>query len=100
AFAATEIDARDVAMELDRLQPAEVLLLARVRREKLNYPTTHVPPLDADAATRTLVEQFKVGSLDGFGLEGLTLATRAAAGIVRYLQENQRGALGHLQRRP
>ncbi len=102
-FAATEIDARDVLMELDRLQPAEVLFLtknlqgAEFASKNLSYPTTHVPPLDDEAAARILLEQFHVGSLDGFGLQNMTLATRAAAGIVRYLQENQRGALGQLR---
>ncbi len=96
-FAATEVDARDVMMELDRLQPAEILFLTKNLQEKFSYPTTHVSPLDDEAATRILLEQFNVKSLDGFGLQNMTLATRAAAGIVRYLQENQRGALGHLR---
>ncbi len=96
-FAATELDARDLLMELDRLQPAEVLFLTKNTTEKFSYPTTHVSPLDDEAATRILLEQFHVGSLDGFGLQGMLLATRAAAGIVRYLQENQRGALGQLR---
>lgn len=102
-FGATELDARDIAMELDRLQPAEVLLLiqeprgADAKSKNLPYPTTHVPPLDDAAAARILLEQFHLGSLDGFGLQGKALATRAAAGIVRYLQENQRGALAQLR---
>lgn len=96
-FAATEIDARDVMMELDRLQPAEILFLTKNLQEKFSYPTTHVSPLDDDSAARILCEQFRVASLDGFGLQGMLLATRAAAGIVRYLQENQRGALGQLR---
>ncbi len=102
-FAATEVDARDLLMELDRLQPAEVLFLtknlqgAEFSPKNLSYPTTHVSPLDDEAATRILLEQFRVGSLDGFGLQNMPLATRAAAGIVRYLQENQRGALGQLR---
>jgi DNA mismatch repair protein MutS len=101
-FAAAEIDAREVTMELDRLQPAEVLVLQESRGAdsaliKLTFPTTPFRALDADAATRTLLEQFRVASLDGFGLQGMTLATRASAAIVRYLQENQRGALGQLR---
>jgi DNA mismatch repair protein MutS len=101
-FAATELDAREVMMELDRLQPAEVLVLQDSRRAEtvlkaLAFPTTPFHALDADAAARTLREQFRVASLDGFGLQGMLLATRAAAGIVRYLQENQRGALGQMR---
>lgn len=102
-FAASELDARDLAMELDRLQPAEVLNLTKntpiagSTPKDFTYPTTHVSPLDDAAAGRILLEQFHVGSLDGFGLQHMPLATRAAAGIVRYLQENQRGALGQLR---
>ncbi|HZQ09927.1 MAG TPA: DNA mismatch repair protein MutS [Anaerolineae bacterium] len=96
-FAATELDARDVLMELDRLQPAEVLYLTKEARERFPYPTSVVLPLDDEAATRTLLEQFRVASLDGFGLGEMLLATRAAAGILRYLQENQRSALGQLR---
>ncbi len=96
-FAATEVDARELLMELDRLQPAEILFLTKNLQEKFSYPTTHVPPLDEQAAMRVLCEQFRVASLDGFGLQNMALATRAAAGIVRYLQENQRGALGQLR---
>lgn len=101
-FRATELDARELTMELDRLQPAEILFLTKNRGAELapkilSYPTTHVSPLDDDAAARILCEQFRVSALDGFGLQGLLLATRAAAGILRYLQENQRGALGQLR---
>lgn len=101
-FAATEVDARDLMMELDRLQPAEVLVLEKEARGEsapnaYSYPTTRVSPMDEDAATRILLDQFKIGALDGFGLQGMALATRAAAGIVRYLQENQKGALGQLR---
>lgn len=101
-FAVTELDARQVNMELDRLQPAEILVLKDARGgeiplKNLAYPSTPLNAPDADAATRTLLEQFRVASLDGFGLQGMTTATRAAAGIVRYLHENQRGALGQLR---
>lgn len=102
-FAVTELDARDLLMELDRLQPAEVLLLAKNAAnaenplKNLSYPATHVSPLDDESAARILQELYRVASLDGFGLQGLPLAVRAAAGIVRYLQENQRGALGQLR---
>lgn len=96
-FCATEIDARELAMELDRLHPAEVLLMTRDTRERTTYPTTHVTPVDDEAARDTLLEQFAVRSLAGFGLEGHSLAARAAAAIIRYLQENQKGALTQLR---
>lgn len=95
-FAATEVDARELGMELDRLQPAE-LLLPNQDTSKFNFPITRYTPLDEEAAARTLRDQFAVASLDGFGLEGKPLAARAAAALVRYLYENQRGALALLR---
>src|SRR5581483_11458589 len=48
-FAATEVDARELLMELDRLQPAELLLSSKDSHPKFNAPVTHVAPLDDDA---------------------------------------------------
>ncbi|MGE5140659.1 MAG: DNA mismatch repair protein MutS [Rudaea sp.] len=120
-FAAAEMQIREVRSELDRLHPAEVLIVDQAgergsargieaaqkeahaparghgEREALPYPTTHVPRLDLEAARQTLLEQFETASLDGFGLGGMQLAPRAAAAIVRYLRENQKTALGQLR---
>jgi DNA mismatch repair protein MutS len=50
-----------------------------------------------DRAEETLTQHFQVGSLDGFGLGGLPLATRAAGGLLRYLSETQRSQLAQIQ---
>lgn len=92
--AATEIDALEVRNELDRLRPAEVLA---PRTMNLPYPVSIVSDHDFDSANQLLLEHFQVATLDGFGLTGLTRATRATALIVRYLQENQKGALAQLR---
>jgi DNA mismatch repair protein MutS len=48
-----------------------------------------------DVARARLLEHFGVVSLEAFGCDGLPLAIRAAGAILAYLQETQRGALGH-----
>jgi DNA mismatch repair protein MutS len=116
-FAATEVDVSELRNELDRLHPAEVLSMGQehgdtetrpavargmcqrhgeVGGERAGYPTSYIAPLDLEAARQVLLEQFQVASLEAFGLAGLKLATRAAAAIVCYLQENQKSALAQL----
>ncbi len=51
-----------------------------------------------DYAERLLREQFRVHSLDGFGLEGRKAAIAASGGLLHYLRETQQGTLAHLDR--
>jgi len=113
-FAATQLDASDggraVAEELARLQPAELLVpdnhrafhpsqlasfLSNLQPAISSYDAWH---FDLDTARQALLDQFDVGTLDGFGLEGKPLAVRAAGAVVQYLAETQKGALTHLTR--
>ncbi len=43
-----------------------------------------------------MIDHFDVASLEGYGCAHLPLAVRAAGAIIRYLQENQKAALGQL----
>ncbi len=49
-----------------------------------------------DYAGRTLLEHFKLLTLDGCGLAGRPAAVCAAGAILHYLRETQRAALDHL----
>jgi DNA mismatch repair protein MutS len=104
-FAATQVDARDTRQELERIHPAEVLLdIGSWKLEvgsaspisNLQFPTSNIQSPDFDSARQTLLEHFHIASLDGFGLAGLPLATRAAGAIVQYLQDNQKAGLAQL----
>ena len=53
---------------------------------------------DQDEAERLLKDHFKVARLDGFGVGELGPAISAAGGVLHYLMETQKGALGHLTR--
>ncbi len=103
-FATTQISDDDVwqavEQELERLQPAEVLI-SQISNLKSQI-SNHLSPYDdwrfeLGNARRALLDHFGVASLAGFGCEGLPLAVRAAGAIVQYLQETQKAALSQLR---
>jgi len=90
---------QDLWQELERLQPAEVLVGDKTQpkspagRSLSPYAEWH---FDHDNARRALLDQFQVASLDGYGCAGLPLAVSAAGAIVQYLGETQQAALRQL----
>ncbi len=99
-FATTQFNAPDVMSairhELTRLQPAEVIVPESVTLEnEWDGHLTSLPDLRFEAArsSETLNDHFGTAALDGFGLAGLPLATRAAAAIIGYLNLTQPSAL-------
>jgi DNA mismatch repair protein MutS len=104
-FRTTQFDgkqARDRAWEeLDRLQPAEILVSEKVRRapetaDRFAFSAYADWHFDPENAERALKEHFETASLDGFGCGGLPLAISAAGAIVQYLAETQKTALQQL----
>ncbi len=49
------------------------------------------------AAERTLLRQFEVATLEGFGFDEIDPSLRAAAAVISYLEETQKTALVHLR---
>ncbi len=111
-FAVTELDASSdsasvslgqdfasIRAELTRLRPAEI-----IHPDNLILPNGIPGHLTAWPAWRfepgkcqeTLLSQFGAASLDGFGLQGMSLAVRAAGGILQYLKETEGAALALL----
>ncbi|MDY0021052.1 DNA mismatch repair protein MutS [Arenimonas caeni] len=101
-FLVSEVaDEDQLAAELARLDPAELLLpdedgwpaflagQAGLRRR---------PPwgFDADACRRQLLRFFKLHDLSGFGLEDKPLPTAAAGALLAYVEETQKQQLPHL----
>jgi len=93
-------DAAQLAAELTRLQPAELLL-----NEAQNYtPAGHACVIkrrpawefEAKRAQELLCAQFKVSNLDAFGGKDYPIACAAAGCLLTYLQTTQRQALPHL----
>jgi DNA mismatch repair protein MutS len=101
-FAATELnsantDVQGIARaELIRLKPAEVLHPDNFAFQN-GTPGFSTPwpdwRFELARCEGVIQDQFKVGSLDGFGLRGRPLAIRAAGAVIQYLQETQPAAL-------
>ncbi len=105
-FSATEVVGPEapitLAQELQRLQPAETLV-PEGRESAIPPLANDRPPVpledwrfEEETARRALHEHFGVASLDGFGLRGLPLATRAAGALIQYLQQTQKRSLPQL----
>ena len=52
---------------------------------------------ELEAARQTLMEQLRVSSLEGFGLERRQTAICAAGALVRYLRDTQKADLAHVR---
>ena len=87
--------------ELERLQPAEVLLSedsALPLRLRDHPGVRRLPPwqFEARRARETLCAHFRVANLDGFGLAAAPAGVTAAGALLAYAQDTQRGALPHV----
>jgi DNA mismatch repair protein MutS len=100
-FACSQLSQESLSAELDRLQPAELLL--PLNQEPPLTTTASITRLDEDgfeveAARQCLLEHFSAATLAGLGLDGQTLALRAAGAALHYLADNQRFVLSHIAR--
>ncbi len=102
-FAVTELevssDMASLRAELTRLRPAEI-----IHPDNLILPNGipgHLTPWPAwrfepGKCQEMLLMHFGASTLDGFGLQGMSLAIRAAGGILQYLRETEGAALALL----
>lgn len=103
-----EIDTANLADELERTAPAELLVGESFSDTELDRLTRVLPAaartriddwhFERDASRRVLLEQFKVQSLKGFDCDDLDAGIRAAGAALAYLQDNQRAAVTHIHR--
>jgi len=103
-FCVSELgDATDVAAELERLRPAELLLPEDQRGiapgGERGAPPRLRPPwhFEIDASRRLLAGQFGTRDLAGFGAAELTVGLRAAGALLQYAQDTQKAALPHIR---
>jgi DNA mismatch repair protein MutS len=105
-FLTTELE-NDSALlaELERLRPAEIIFPTEATslRDLLRGAFQILSSYDdwtfaPETAFYTVKEQFKVASLDGFGLKDKTAAIGAAGGALHYLTQNLRRDVKHLTR--
>ena len=104
-FCVQELREDKVLDEVDRLDPAEILLAEdqpalQERLQPLGKALTRRAGYDfgRDTSERALCKHFGVRTLEGFGVAELPLATGAAGALLAYLQETQLHALPHLRR--
>ena len=99
-FTTTQLPIEEVAMELDRLRPSELLLSkgATVPDGWRVAPQTLLDSacFDREAAQERLLRHFRADSLEGYGCAGLPLAVQAAGAILAYMGETQPGALAQI----
>lgn len=101
-FRVTELaDERELADELARVQPAEVLVAEEQAgrfRDVRGLVVRDGYTFLFDQAFHTLREHFKVQSLDGFGASEMPAAVGAAGAILHYLATELRRSLAHVTR--
>ena len=94
-----------LADEIAVLRPREVVVpskdvvdrLPEVARLQMPVTMADAWTFEPEAARRTLLDQLRVHSLDGFGLEGRTAAIQAAGGLTAYLRDTQKADLAHVR---
>ncbi|MFW2077656.1 DNA mismatch repair protein MutS [Acinetobacter sp. ULE_I010] len=102
-----EFKAEQLAIELARLMPSELLIdediidpnIIESIKKQIECPVTKRPNVDFNLnnAQKTLCDQFAVATLSGFGIDHLPLAKAAAASLIHYAKETQKTALPHIR---
>ena len=108
-FSAAELPPAELADELARLAPAELLLPAGSREALApalaSEPTSRAAVSERPAAEfepararARLLAHFGVQTLEAFGLEDWPQAQAAAGAVLAYLAENRQAGLPHIRR--
>ena len=99
-----EVAAQNLAHELRRIGPAEILLAERVAPDDplaeslAGFALTRLPEwhFDVDAGRKALLEQLGAASLAGYGCEDLRPAIGACGALLDYAKKTQGQALLHV----
>ncbi len=101
AFNGTEIIETQLSSELERLNPAEILIPEDFKHNALSNTKCalkKLPPwhFDYETANQRLCRQFSTLSLEGFGCETMHYAVQAAGALLEYSLHTQRATLPHI----
>jgi DNA mismatch repair protein MutS len=101
-FCAMETAPANVAGELERLRPSEILVADGSDLAQLpdrNASVKRLPPwqFERETARRNLCKQFETLDLAPFGAEQLTAAICAAGALIEYARATQNTALAHVK---
>ncbi len=102
-----ETAADNLASELERLKPAEILLPESLETSAVfngvgalkSSSLKHLPvwQFDVDAAVRNLARQFGTRDLSGFGCDGLQPSLGAAGALLEYARLTQGASIVHVK---
>ncbi|MBK6537953.1 MAG: DNA mismatch repair protein MutS [Ignavibacteria bacterium] len=115
-FAASEIHIRNLAEQIDMINPSEILISKR-EKEKVFKELNHDPDaafndqkgkffftkvddwvFNLDYAKEVLTNHFRTHSLKGFGIDEMKEGIIAAGCIMNYLNETQKNNLPHIKK--
>jgi len=101
-FAVMETGVGNMAAELERLAPSEILVPDDATAELLNgspAPVKRLPPwqFEIETARSALTRQFETHDLSGFGAADLNAALRAAGALLEYARATQGTAIAHVR---
>jgi len=92
--------------EIERIGPSEIVLSENEREGVEEFASSRLNgamvtfregfTFEPHFAEDRIREHFKVASLKGFGIDGMTAAISAAGGALAYLIETQKVSLGHI----
>jgi DNA mismatch repair protein MutS len=92
--------------EIAVLRPREIVVAAGYdvaglipEIARIGAPITEIDGwhFELESARQTLIDQLRVGSLEGFGLERRHAAVCAAGALVRHLRDTQKAELAHVR---
>jgi len=101
-FRVAEVHPSQLAAEMERLRPSEILLPDDAEPPEgleLRAPVKRLPAwhFDLESATRDLARQLRTLDLAGFGAQDLDPALRAAGALLAYAKLTQGSALEHVK---
>lgn len=101
SFILSEIATGQLAQELQRINPAEIVCAEDFKHmalEQFVCAKKRLSPwqFDMDSAQKTLTAQLNTMDLNGFGCAGLQPAIAAAGALLDYVKNTQRSALPHI----
>jgi len=100
-FCVMETAPANLAVELERLRPAEILLAegGNIEISDSDVAIRRLPSwrFDMEIARRTLTAQFETHDLSGFGAQGLDAALAAAGALFDYAKTTQGTAIAHVR---
>ncbi|HCH35598.1 MAG TPA: DNA mismatch repair protein MutS, partial [Dehalococcoidia bacterium] len=101
-FGVTQIEANLILEELARLSPSEVIInendaeIAEILQDKYKITLLYADNFKYRTARQSLLQLYKVKTLDAYGCESLELAIAAAGAVLAYLKETHPLSLTHL----